>query len=256
MAKRSTTKGAGGGAAAGRGAGARTRGVVPIARKTVVDLAVAELRERILHGDYPEGSALRQDALAEALGVSRIPVREALRQLEAEGLVAFNPHQGAVVSTLSLPEVEELFALRALIESDLMARSVPVLRASHLARAAEILDEYEAAFERRDIAEWGLLNWQFHSTLLSAAGRTRTLGVLQTLHNQSERYMRMQLALTHGELRAKGEHRAILAAARSRDASRAAERLATHILNAGRSLTEFLRVHRGGAAAVSSGDDT
>jgi len=62
-------------------------------------MTVEALRERILRGDYPEGEPLRQDALADELGVSRIPVREALRQLEAEGLVTFSPHRGAVVST-------------------------------------------------------------------------------------------------------------------------------------------------------------
>jgi DNA-binding GntR family transcriptional regulator len=228
----------------------RSGGVVPITRRTVVDLAVEELRERILHGDYPDGYPLRQDALAESLGVSRIPVREALRQLEADGLVVVNPHQGAVVSMLSLDEVEELFELRALIESDLMRRATPHMDEARLQRAGEVLDEYEAAFERREIAAWGQLNWEFHSTLLSAAGRAKTLGVLQTLHNQSERYLRMQLALTHGEMKAIGEHRGILAAARSGDPEATAQRTAEHIMSAGRALTDFLKVHREDAGAA------
>src|SRR5215217_1329322 len=94
--------------------------VVPIQRQTIASMTVEALRERILRGDYPDGEPLRQDALAEELGVSRIPVREALRQLEAEGLVTFNPHRGAVVSSLSLEEIAELFELRAEIECDLV----------------------------------------------------------------------------------------------------------------------------------------
>src|SRR4051794_15630849 len=99
--------------------------IAPIQRQTIASMTVEALRERILRGDYPEGEPLRQDALADELGVSRIPVREALRQLEAEGLVTFNPHRGAVVSTLSLDEIEELFQLRADIECDLLRRAIP-----------------------------------------------------------------------------------------------------------------------------------
>ena len=93
------------------------------------------IRERILRGRYPEGEPLRQDAIGAELGVSRIPVREALRQLEAEGLVTFNPHRGAVVSTLSLKQIQELFELRAEIEGDLIRRAVPHMTAEDHARA-------------------------------------------------------------------------------------------------------------------------
>jgi DNA-binding GntR family transcriptional regulator len=217
-------------------------------------MALEALREKILCGEYPEGVPLRQDALAADLGVSRIPIREALRQLEAEGLVAFSPHCGAVVSSLSLHEIEELFDLRGLLESELVRIAIPRLTNEDLNRADAILDAYEAAFQRRDVAEWGALNWRFHSTLLSAADRPLTLGVLNTLHNQSDRYMRMQLALTHGEDRAIGEHRAIAAAARGRDAEAASALLRMHIVSAGRCLIEFLREHRRSAGAPAAAD--
>jgi DNA-binding GntR family transcriptional regulator len=221
-----------------------------IERKTVTDLALEELRERILRGDYPEGAPLRQDAIAADLGVSRIPVREALRQLEAEGLVSFSPHCGAVVSSLSLGEIEELFEMRGMLESELIRRAIPKLTQEDLGRADAILDAYEAAFARRDVAEWGALNWRFHSTLLSAADRPLTLGVLNTLHNQSDRYMRMQLALTHGQDRASGEHRAIAAAARAGDVEGASALLRMHVVSAGDALIAFLRVHRGRSPAA------
>ncbi len=220
-----------------------------VERKTVTGMALEVLRERILRGEYREGEQLRQDALAESLGVSRIPVREALRQLEAEGLVTFNPHYGAVVSSLSLEDIEELCQLRALLESELIRIAIPNLTEEDHERADAILDAYEAAFERRDIAEWGALNWRFHSTLLWAANRPLTLSVLSTLHNQSDRYMRMQLALTHGEDTAVGEHRAIAAAARAGEADQAAGLLREHVMGAGRRLIEFLRVQRDGADA-------
>src|SRR6478752_835984 len=135
-----------------------SRQVVPIQRQTVAGMTVEALRERILRGDYPEGEPLRQDALADELGVSRIPVREALRQLEAEGLVTFSPHRGAVVSTLSLEEIEELFELRADIECELLRRAIPNTGAEHLTRANDLLDEFDAALADRESERWGPLN--------------------------------------------------------------------------------------------------
>lgn len=220
----------------------------PLIRRTVVDLALEELRDRILHGRYAEGSPLRQDALAADLGVSRIPIREALRRLEVEGLVSFNPHQGAIVSTLSLSEINELFDLRSLIEADLLGHAIPMLTAVVLDRAAATLDSYDRALSNGDVAEWGKLNWAFHSTLLAAADRPLTLGVVSTLHNQSDRYMRLQLTLTHGEVRASGEHRRILEAAQRKDAARACTLLSAHIRDAGTSLIGFLRIHRGSSS--------
>ena len=231
-------------------AGTGTR-ILPIQRQTLTSMTLDALRERILHGVYPEGDPLRQDAIAEELGVSRIPVREALRQLEAEGLVTFNPHRGAVVSTLSLSEIEELFELRAEIELDLFRRALPHIGADDLARAKEILDTYETALRNGDVASWGTMNWQFHSTLYAPSDRQFTLGVAQKLHQQCDRYLRMQLALTHGELRANAEHRAILAAVKKRDAKRASQLLRDHITGAGRALRDFLEKERGVEAAAT-----
>jgi DNA-binding GntR family transcriptional regulator len=217
---------------------------LPIRRQTVVAMAADRLRAKILRGEYREGKALRQDALATELGVSRIPIREALRQLEVEGLVTFSPHVGAVVSTLSLGEIMELFEMRALLETDLLRKSLPEITTVDLERAEDVLDAYEAAFKAGDVATWGDLNWRFHSTLLGATDRPLTIGILQTLHNQSDRYTRLQLSLTHGESRAAEEHRAILQAAREGDVETACALLHAHILDAGHSLVDFLRVHR------------
>jgi len=213
---------------------------VPLQRQTVAAMTLDAIRDGILHGNYAEGEPLRQDALADELGVSRIPIREALRQLEAEGLVTFNPHRGAVVSTLSLAEIEEVFELRTTIEADLLRRAVPRLTPEQLDQADEVLDRYAAALLSGDVSMWGELNWQFHSTLYAPAGRPVAMGIVQRLHQQSDRYLRMQLALTHGETRANDEHRAIAAAVRSRDAKRAGQLMRDHIAGAGRSLLEFL----------------
>jgi DNA-binding GntR family transcriptional regulator len=213
----------------------------PVRRQTVATLTLEAIRERILRGEYAEGTPLRQDAIASELGVSRIPVREALRQLEAEGLVTFVPHSGAVVSTLSLEEIRELFDLRALIEVDLLRRAIDVIEEQDLRRADEILDRYEVALRDGDIGAWGPLNWEFHSTLYLPGKQPLTMGVVQNLHNHCDRYLRMQLALTHGETRANEEHRSILKAVREQDTAHACSQLDAHIRGAGRSLLEFLR---------------
>ena len=218
----------------------------PLVRRTVAGAVVEALRERILDGGYPAGTQLRQEMLAAELGVSRIPVREALRQLEAEGLVAFAPHKGAVVSGFSLEEIDELFELRAMLEADLLRRAVPRLTRDQLDGAAAILDRFDAALTAGDVSAWGELNWRFHSTLYEAAGRPVTLGTVERLHRHAERYMRMQLALTHGESRATAEHREMLARCRRADARGAGSLLSAHIRDAGRALVEFLRTREQG----------
>lgn len=226
-------------------------GVVPLRRQTVSGMTLQAIRDRILHGNFVEGEPLRQDALADQLGVSRIPIREALRQLEAEGLVTFNPHRGAIVSTLSLAEIEEIFALRATIEPDLLRRALPRLTSHQLDQADEVLDRYADALRTGDVAKWGELNWQFHSSLYVPAERPVTMGIIHRLHQQSDRYLRMQLALTHGETRANEEHRAIAAATRARNAKRATTLLREHIAGAGRSLIAFLKARRDEEANAS-----
>jgi DNA-binding GntR family transcriptional regulator len=219
--------------------------VLPLRRQTLAGMTLDSLRDRILHGRFPEGEPLRQDAIAEELGVSRIPVREALRQLESEGLVTFHPHRGAVVSTLSLEEITELFELRAEIESDLLRRAVPRMTTADDARAREILGTYESALEAGEVSRWGEMNWQFHSALYAPSKRLYTLNILSKLHQHADRYLRMQLALTHGESRARAEHRAIASAARKRDVRKASQLMRDHILDAGKTLVTFLEEHRG-----------
>jgi DNA-binding GntR family transcriptional regulator len=218
--------------------------VLPLRRQTLAGMTLDSIRDRILRGRFPEGEPLRQDAIAEELGVSRIPVREALRQLESEGLVTFNPHKGAVVSTLSLQEISELFELRAEIESDLLRRAVPLMTPKDDALARDILDSYEESLQSGEISLWGKFNWQFHSALYAPCNRQFTLGMVSKLHQHSDRYLRMQLALTHGESRAKQEHRAIATAARKRDVRKAGQLMREHILDAGKTLITFLEEHR------------
>jgi DNA-binding GntR family transcriptional regulator len=226
----------------------RRAGGNPVQRRTVTDAVADALRQRILAGDLREGENLRQDALADELGVSRIPIREAFRQLEAEGLVTILPHRGAVVSTLSLDEIAELFDLRALIEPDLLKRAIPRMTPADTAAAAGILAEYERSLSALDVHAWGELNSRFHAALYRPAGRARSLALAGSLLGNTDRYTRLQLVLTAGTERARAEHAELLDLCRRGEAGKAAALLKRHILAAGRDLLEFLRANRGAPA--------
>ncbi len=212
-----------------------------ITRTTLADATSAALRERILSGRLPGGAPLRQEALAAELGVSRIPLREALRQLEAEGLVILLPHRGAVVTPMPIPQALELFELRAMVETELVSRAVPRMTPADDVAVAEQVERFENAVDDGDASAWGGANWDLHRALYAPAERPVTLDVVSRLHAQSDRYLRAQLTLTNGTAAAIREHRAIAAAARRRDAALSARLIRDHILRAGRTLVAALR---------------
>lgn len=212
----------------------------PITRRTVTDEVVLRLRSRILSGELAEGGALRQDAIAAELGVSRIPVREALAQLESEGLVRLEPHRGAFVTSLAPDEVAELFELRALVEPTLLRRAIPRQREADLDAAAAALAEFETALADDAADRWGELNWRFHEALYRPAGRTRTLRLAQELNNNAGRYVRLHLGLDGVRPRADDDHRHLLAFCRARDVEAAATLLARHIDDAAQALAALL----------------
>src|SRR6267378_6772890 len=135
-----------------------------IPRQSLTSAVADKLRDQIIRGEIVEGSQLRQDAIAAQYQVSRIPVREALRQLEAEGLITIVPNRGAIVPALSPEDVEELFTIRALLEPELLKLSIPHLTQGDFQQAEGVLKEFETELELEEhMSKWGRLNWQFHS---------------------------------------------------------------------------------------------
>ncbi len=218
-------------------------------RQTLATALTDALRERILVGDWTDGEQLRQDALSQEYGVSRIPVREALRQLEAEGLVQIHAHRGAVVSRLSIDDVLELLEVRALLEGDLLRRAIPLLSEADLDHAERVLERYEAALAAQDIRYWGELNADFHLALFGPLRRPNTLAIIENIHHKTDRYIRMQLLLARFTERAHREHRELLALCRQREVDTAAAFLAEHILAAGHALRDYLSQPREAEAA-------
>jgi DNA-binding GntR family transcriptional regulator len=216
-----------------------------IPRQSLTSAVADKLRDQIIRGEIAEGALLRQDAIATQYRVSRIPVREALRQLDAEGLIAIMPNRGAVVPALSPDDVEELFLIRALLEPEVLKHSIPRLTEDDFSEAASILRNYVSELRRDDhVSSWGRLNWQFHSLLYSRANQPRFLAIIRNVNNSGERYTRLQLYLTHGMTRANEEHHQILELCRQRDVAAACKLLRQHIEHAGDSLKQALEQKR------------
>ncbi|MBL8595552.1 MAG: GntR family transcriptional regulator [Devosia sp.] len=201
--------------------------------KTTISIQVAqELRRRILAGHYPQGVKLQQEQIASELGVSRSPVREALGQLEAEGLVVLTPQKGAQVSPISRNEIAELFELRLLVEPHLLALAILEMTEADLNKATSIISEMADI----DVDGWGDANWRLHDTLYAPAGRPAMLKLLRRTHETIGRYIRMQVVATNGRADAHREHKLILDACRKRDVGKAVGLLREHIEGAGRML--------------------
>jgi len=216
-----------------------------IPRQSLTSAVADKLRDQIIRGEIPEGAQLRQDAIATQYQVSRIPVREALRQLDAEGLIAIVPNRGAIVPALSPDDIEELFSIRALLEPEVLKRSIPSLTKDDFSQADAVLQKYVSELQREDhVSAWGRLNWQFHSILYSRANQPRFMAIIRNVNNNGERYTRLQLYLTHGMKRANEEHHQILEFCRHREITQACRLLRQHIQYAGESLKQALELKR------------
>nr|WP_284165938.1 GntR family transcriptional regulator [Frigidibacter sp. SD6-1] len=202
------------------------------------DVIFEALREAIVEGELKDGETLRQDHIASLFNVSRIPVREALARLEEQGLVTTQRHKGAVVSSLSLEEIAEMFEFRALVEGEVIRHAVSGISDRTLAEAKAFAEAFAA---EPDSARWAQLNRLFHYTLYKDCGRPYHLQVVSKALDKIARYLRAQLVLTHGIARARQEHEGILRAAMARDADEAAALTRAHILGASRSLISFLQ---------------
>ena len=184
------------------------------------------LRAAIRSGELADGSELNQIALADQFGVSRVPVREAMRQLQAEGWIDAKRHQRAVVRGISRERILEILELRALLETFLIEKTVATIGAVELNRLRRLCDEMA---ETADHRHWLELNQTFHSALYAPAGSITATQLLEQLSAQVERYVR-----AHGEHisrkdEADAEHRAILAAVGRRDVAESQRLVQLHI---------------------------
>ncbi|MDP9692460.1 UNVERIFIED_ORG: DNA-binding GntR family transcriptional regulator [Pseudomonas mohnii] len=209
----------------------------PIAAHLARSVIEKTLRSAILDGRLPCGIALRQQDLADLFGVSRMPVREALRQLEAQSLLNVVAHKGAVVAPLVQGDAVETYALRILLESEALRLSVPLLEAADLEQAALYIDQLET---EQDYTEIGRLNRLFHMSLYSKAPNRRLLKLVEDGLNEEERFLRFNLeAMGLGKL-SQEDHRAMWRAAEARDVEGSVRLLVNHLNRGVEVITRYL----------------
>lgn len=212
--------------------------------QTVQTAVTAHLRSAILSGEIGPGERLQQDEISERLGVSRMPVREALRVLESEGLVEMRPHRGAVVVDLRPEDISEIFEIRATLEAKAAERAAPRLTDATIANLRKVLDEMASV--ERDEVRWLDLNRQFHTTIYPACGWPRLCALIEAQRNVVQPYLRAALTFIGRTASAHEEHLLILQAAEGRDGRQLARYTVEHLQNTSRGLIEFVATRREG----------
>lgn len=217
-------------------------GVQDLETRTLAEQVAAHLRDEVLSGRLTAGARLSQEALAEQFHVSRVPIRDALRQLQAEGLVISQPRVGMSVADLSTADLEELYDMRLALEPVVARLATPRLRAADLTTMRRYLDVMSSSGELS--AEWFSAHAEFHRALNSRSNRERMCRLVDSLRAQTERYVRVyRFALERAdELGA--EHELIYRAACGGDANAVAAAVHEHLALVRDRLIAYLRAQR------------
>ncbi len=207
--------------------------------RTVKEQLVESLRNEIVRGTLKPGDYLRQEDLAARFQVSTMPIREALRVLEAGGLVTIYPHKGAIVTRLSPTDLEDIYDMRTALEEMATRLAVPCLTQESKTKLASIVHEMDQ--HMKDVLSSVNLNHRFHSTIYAASGRQHLCGTLQVLRHRTEHYL-YHYVLHLGQMpQAQAEHHAILEACEAGDGERAAVLVREHVAKVGRALADYVR---------------
>lgn len=221
---------------------------VKVGSPSVVDIVSTQLRDAILRGVYAQDSQLNQDDIAAWVGVSRVPVREALKRLEAEGLVTQRPRRGYIVTPLDINDIEDAFFLRATIEERagyLAAKNrqrVDIDELEQIVLAGESIDQEGQPFDPDRSAA---INTRFHETLFRCSGRPYLIRIMTVQRNLIAMYVRIGGVVARDATRTKREHRRIFEAFRDGNAELTAAECRGHVEHSARLLVEELRRRRG-----------
>lgn len=208
-----------------------------IKHRTLDGLVAEEVRERIVSGVLPAGTRIDQQALAEELGVSRMPVREALRHLAAEGFVVLVSHRGAVVAQLSPGEIIELYEMRGVLQGLAARLAVPSYTEKDLKELQRLLDLME---KTKDVRKWTKLNHDFHARMEAPSGAKHLLGLIERLTQQCEPYMQISVQYLHAEESAAEGHHAIFDACQAGDADLLERTVRSHLTSWGREIAAYI----------------
>lgn len=215
----------------------------PITLPSVTDVIYTQLRHDISQGVYPAGP-IHLKPLAERFSVSAMPVREALRRLEAEGLVSFDGKRRIVINALNENELDEIFALRGELESLALRRAVRTLSADQrqLNQLEELINTMDA--QEGDAGKWRDTNREFHSRLYESAEMPRLWSIVSSLWVAIEPYLRVYVTAVDSLRSAQDQHRTILQYVRDGDAERAAVVLREHLADTWQVVQRRIRQER------------
>ncbi|MHA7115474.1 GntR family transcriptional regulator [Pseudomonas promysalinigenes] len=209
--------------------------------KTAMDFVVESLREGILSGAIAEGTALRQEELASKFGLSRMPVRDAIRQLEAEGLVTYEVHKGASVAIMTIEDIVEIYDMRIMAECTALEFGFDSILESDLVQMQELMTTMENTTDPHKLSE---LNERFHHLLYSKAKRPRLLSLIKSLHDSVDRHLRFLLTNLDYHRKSQQDHRSIFNACAQGDREGAKQCLAEHLTEGRDSIVTFLETRR------------
>ena len=195
---------------------------------TAQEAVLSELRRAIMTGELRPGEQVLQDALAEKFGVSRVPLREALKILEGEGQVTYQPHRGYFVAELDAVDLVEVYRIRDLLESEAARVAVPLLTAADLTRLADAAHDVDDAATRQDLGAMTAANRRFHFILIEAAGMTRLARLVRVHWDATDPYRSVYYATRAHRERVSDEHAAVVEAAKAGDAERVVLLLREH----------------------------
>lgn len=221
---------------------------MPIFTSSIADLSIVPsnsdvilkyIRDAIVRGDFVEEEPIRQDEIAKLFNVSKIPVREALKRLEAEGLVEFKKNKGAIVTRISEQDLAQIFEVRLMLETKLIRLAVPNMTEKTFQQADEICSLF---VDNRDVDQWTLLNWQLHDCLYVPAQRPYMLSLIHSIYNKIERYLRIQMSISEGKIHANMEHIEIVNACKNKDVELAAQLIEQHINHVAEDLYNYLPI--------------
>jgi DNA-binding GntR family transcriptional regulator len=209
--------------------------------KTLATRVHERLREAILTRTLKPGARLDQNQIAEYLNVSLAPVREALKGLEAEGLVTILPRRGAFVAEISTTDLDELYFTRALIEGETIYHAVPHMTQQHIADLQQLINRMRQATAAGDINTYISLNREFHLGIYTCLNNQLLLQLIHNLWKRSELYRYRYMFIKHDVERVHQEHQAILDACAQGDQAAARAAAALHIQRTQQELHDVLR---------------
>lgn len=190
------------------------------------------IRDDIIEGRYANGACLVETKLAEELDVSRTPIREALKQLELEGLVVSTPSRGVMVQGMSSHDIDDIFTVRLLLEGQAAYWAAERIDGANLARLTEIIELMEMYTRKNDVSNLARLDTEFHDVIFSASD-SRILGhILTSLHHNTRQVRINSLNSPERPTRSLNEHRAIFNAIEQHRPGAAKDAMEAHVMNA------------------------